>query len=147
MMTNEEMIDRLNSLIQLDIDAVHGYDQALENIDVHMLREQLSAFREDHLMHFRDLSALVRTLGGTPSDYSRDFKGFLIEGFTALRSATGTEGALKAMETNEKLTNRKYDEATSWDLNLEARSRIVNNYEDEKRHLRFIQQALQEHTW
>ena len=50
-------------------------------------------------------------LGGNPPKRSVDLKGLLLEGFTALRSVTGTEGALKAMQSNEKTTNKKYQEA------------------------------------
>ena len=57
MMTNEDMIDKLNSLIQLDIDAVQAYEQALDNIDMMMIRIQISDFRDDHQAHIRNLSA------------------------------------------------------------------------------------------
>ncbi|HNR12112.1 MAG TPA: DUF2383 domain-containing protein [Thermodesulfobacteriota bacterium] len=147
MMTNEDMIDKLNSLIQLDIDAVQAYEQALDNIDMMMIRIQISDFRDDHQAHIRNLSALVHALGGKPTEYARDFKGFLIEGFTSLRSATGTEGALKAMETNEKLTNSKYENALSWDLTVDAKAQVRENYNDERRHLTYIQQTLKEHNW
>lgn len=147
MMTNEDMIANLNSLIQLDMDAVQAYEQALDHIDMMMIRIQISDFRDDHQAHIRNLSALVHALGGNPTEYSRDLKGFLIEGFTALRSVTGTEGALKAMQSNEKLTNAKYEAALSWDLTGDAREQVREHYNDERRHLIYIQQTLKEHNW
>jgi hypothetical protein len=55
------------------------------------------SIRDDHKRHIELLASEIPTLGGTPPDYSPDFKGYLISGFTSLRSITGTEGALKAM--------------------------------------------------
>jgi uncharacterized protein (TIGR02284 family) len=144
MMTNTEMIERLTSLIQLDIDAVHAYEQALKQIDDSTMHAQITAFRDDHQRHIADLSAKVSAIGGEPPEYSPDFKGYLIEGFTALRSITGSEGALNAMESNEKLTNKKYEEALEWDLTPEFGALIRKNFEDERRHLIYIQNALRE---
>jgi uncharacterized protein (TIGR02284 family) len=141
-MTREEMIDSLNSLIQLDIDAVSAYEQAIKNIDDPIIRDRITEFKEHHGGHTRDLFSLVQKMGGTPPDLSPDFKGFLIQGFTAIRSATGTEGALRAMELNEKLTNRNYSEAVGWDWTPEAKILVEKNFSDEKIHLEYIQSNL-----
>ena len=77
-----------------------------------------------------------------------NFKGFFIGGFTSLRSLTGDEGALKAMRSNEELTNKKYREATEeWDLEPSIAGIVANNYEDEKRHLSYIEQAIESRAW
>ena len=141
-MTPQEMIEGLNSLIQLDIDAVSAYEQAIKNIDDPIIRDRITEFKEHHRGHTRDLSSLVQKMGGTPPDPSPDFKGFLIQGFTAIRSATGTEGALRAMELNEKLTNRNYSEAVSWNWTPEAKILVEQNLLDEKIHLEYIQSNL-----
>ena len=146
-MEYEEITKKLNSLIQLDIDAIHAYEQAMKNINEVFIRDQLAEFRNDHHRHFRELSAVVQGMGGSPPEYSPDFKGFLIQGFTALRSMTGTEGALKAMESNEKLTNKTYEEASSWDLPLDAISLVRSNFDDEKLHIRYIQTSLRDRIW
>jgi uncharacterized protein (TIGR02284 family) len=146
-MEQQEIIKNLNSLIQLDIDAIHAYEQAMKNVSEVHIRDQLAEYRNDHHTHYRELSSVVQSMGGDPPEFSPDFKGFFIQGFTALRSATGTEGALKAMETNEKLTNRNYEEASSWDLPIATLSIVKANYEDEKRHLSYIQTALRDRIW
>ncbi len=146
-MEHQEMIKNLNSLIRLDIDAIHAYEQAMKNINEIEIRDQLAAFRNDHHRHFSELSEFVTKMKGQPPEFSPDFKGFIIQGFTALRSATGTEGTLKAMETNEKLTNNYYEEATRWNLPSEAMVMVRSNFEDEQRHLSYIQIALRERIW
>jgi uncharacterized protein (TIGR02284 family) len=139
---NEKVISILNDLIQLDIDAVHGYGQAIDNIEDTVVRGRLLEFQNDHERHIRELSQVVRDQGGTPIEHKRDFKGFLIEGMTAIRSATGTKGALKAMKTNELLTNRKYDKALEEALPPRARDLVLRNRDDERRHLQYIESCL-----
>jgi len=141
-MAENKVIDQLNSLIQLDIDAAHAYKQALSQIDDKIIKDKIEIFRNDHQRHISDLSKEVRALGGTPTEFSRDFKGFLIEGFTALRSVTGTDGALSAMKQNEELTNSTYRDAVNWDLPASAKSIVEKNAGDEELHLRYITETL-----
>jgi uncharacterized protein (TIGR02284 family) len=139
---NENVISVLNDLIQLDIDAVHAYAQAVDNVEDSVVRGRLLEFQSDHERHIRELTEVVLEQGGTPIEHKRDFKGFLIEGMTAIRSSTGTKGALKAMKTNEVLTNRKYDKALDEDLPPRVRDLVLRNREDERRHLQYIESCL-----
>jgi uncharacterized protein (TIGR02284 family) len=143
-MNDREVTKKLNSLIQLDIDAIRAYDQALGGIDAEDedIRDALEEYRGDHERHIQVLSGIVRDFGGEPPERSPDFQGFLLQGFTAIRSATGTEGALKAMERNERITNDKYNDARSWDLGAEIQEVIEGNFMDEQTHLEFIEEAL-----
>ncbi|MGB3225217.1 MAG: DUF2383 domain-containing protein [Desulforhopalus sp.] len=141
-MDNKEIAKKLGSLAQLDIDAVHAYKEAIDKVEDPQVRANLVRYREDHERHIAELSAEIRRLGETPPDFSPDFKGFFIQGFTSLRSITGTEGALNAMHTNEKLTNKNYSEAGNWNLPTNIQSIINLAYEDEKRHLEYIEMEL-----
>ncbi|MDR3607859.1 MAG: DUF2383 domain-containing protein [Oligoflexia bacterium] len=143
----KELIKALTSLAHLDIDAVHAYDQAIEKIDVDEVREKLIGFRADHERHVQALAPLIKDVGGEPPRFQRDFKGFLIQGITALRSVSGTEGALHAMKTNEELTNRTYDRALQWPLSAAAKIIVQRNRDDERRHLDYINQAIQDQVW
>lgn len=155
-MDNNERIRKLTSLIQVDIDAVHAYQQAIDklafqesidNLDHETIRDQLSLYKQDHERHVKNLSECVKELGGQPPASAKDFKGFVIQGFTELASVTGVEGLLNAMKANEKLTNSTYDDAIGWDLSKEMIQVIRRNREDEVRHLRYIEQALEERIW
>lgn len=143
----DQTIKIMTDLAQLDIDAVHAYEKALEQIDDDIIYRQIASFRNDHLQHIDDLSRLISQYGGKPPERTLDFKGYFIEGFTAVRSLTGTKGALSAMEGNEKTTNKKYEEALSAHPNLpsDVRALLEKNYSDEKRHLAYIKQTLA--TW
>ena len=67
--------------------------------------------------------------------------------FPVIRSATGNEGALKAMKSNEKMTNRRYREAAVLDLPPTIGDVVVQNYDDERRHLEYVVKALAEKMW
>jgi uncharacterized protein (TIGR02284 family) len=142
-MASDDAIKNLNSLIQLDVDAAHAYEQAISSVEDAPVKEKLTGFQVDHLRHIEELSLEVRNLGGTPPEHSKDFKGYLIEGFTSLRSITGTDGALKAMEQNEVLTNKKYGKALEWDVPSSAKALIKKAARDEQIHLQFIRDTLE----
>jgi len=146
-MENSKLIKDLCELAQLDIDAIRAYDQALDNIDHPSIHTQISSFKADHARHVNDLNSIIRRLGGEPPSFSPDLKGFFIEGFTAIRSLTGTEGALKAMRSNEKLTNKSYEKALGWELPADIRATIEKNFADERRHLAYIEQAIETKAW
>jgi len=144
--SDNDVIKMLKDLCQLDIDAAYAYEQALKQIDDQKIHQEIESFRQDHLRHIDDLNDLLKKLGQEPLEISKDFKGFLIEGFTAIRSMTGIEGALSAMEGNEKTTNKHYSEALKDhpNLDLEVKTLLENNYGDEKTHLNYIQNTLKQ---
>jgi uncharacterized protein (TIGR02284 family) len=137
-----EIIDRLKNLAQVDIDAYHAYGQAIEEIEGAAVREQLLIFKEEHRTHYMNLSETISKLGAAAPEFSKGFKGHLIEGFTAIRSMSGTKGALKAMQSNEQTTNKHYREALEFELSPDIRSLLERHYSDEKRHLAYIEEAL-----
>ncbi len=146
-MENSELGKKLKNLVQLDIDAIHAYEQAIEKTDVPTVKTRLAEFKNDHQKHVNNLSPFVQQFGEQIPTFSPDLKGYLLQGFTALRSVTGTEGALKAMKTNEMLTNKKYSEALSWELPNHIRNIVESNRDDEKRHLEFIEQCIKDEVW
>ena len=62
---------------------------------------------------------------------------------TTLRSLGGTLSALRAMRTNETLTNRTYRRAAALALAPIARVVIDQNHADEQRHLAVIQAHIE----
>jgi len=144
-MTN--VVNTLSMLAQLDMDAVHAYGKAIARTGVQNVQEDLLIFQREHEKHAILLCETILNLGATPPSYGRDLKGLVMEGITALRSATGTEGALKAMRMNEILTNRAYDNALKQDLPLPIREILMRHKDDESRHLRVIEAAIARRVW
>lgn len=139
---DESTVDRLISLIHVDMDAVLAYEQALKNIDDERIKENLISFVGEHQTHITALSACVRNMGREPPKAGADIKGFFLKGFTAVLSVVGTKGALTAMLQNERITNKMYEEASVWELKSEYKDLIAKNCADEKKHLGYIENQL-----
>ncbi len=146
-MDNKEIADKLISLCQLDIDAIHAYNKANGHIDQMDIKNSVAKFQGDHERHVKELSDMIRSHGSEPPRFSKDFKGFMLQAFASIRSITGTEGALKALRSGEKMTNSAYNDAVSQDFPPLVMALLRRNYEDEQRHLNYIDQALNNRIW
>lgn len=107
-MEKHEQIEMLTELAQVAIDAVKSYNRALDEISDTVILTRLQEFRDAHQQHITQLSETIVALGGQAPDISEDFKGYVIEAFTALRKVTGMKGALKALKITEEIVNRHY---------------------------------------
>ena len=86
----EVILDKLNDLIALDMDAVSSYEAAIARIVALPLKERLLRFQRDHERHVSELTELVRTYEGTPRTH-RDMKGYAMQALTAVTSMIGDE--------------------------------------------------------
>jgi uncharacterized protein (TIGR02284 family) len=147
MAISEKLIDRLNSLLMLDHDAVDAYEQAITRLSSEVCRQKLREFQGDHKRHIVDLKRCIEGFHAKAKDRS-DLKGFFIKGMTAIQAMAGDEMALKAMQINERLTNREYQEALEDEsLPDEVRDIVARGRADEGRHLDWINKALAERLW
>jgi uncharacterized protein (TIGR02284 family) len=142
----KDFVAKLNELLMLDVDAVKAYSVAIERIDIPYVKEKLVEFRSDHQRHITDLKAIIIKLGGKPKEHV-DAKGPIMQGVTALRSIMGNEQALKAMKSNEELTNKKYNEALNTPFPADALAIVRRNRDDEARHLAFINGVIEQRIW
>jgi hypothetical protein len=141
-MSNEAALAILRTLAQLDIDASYAYRRAVAGIGIADIRRELTWFWRDHERHIAALAEEIRRLGGEPPPPRRDAKGLALDGYTALRSGMGRLGALRAMRTNELLTNTQYEAALRERLPESARAVVVAGRADERRHLEYIDYVL-----
>lgn len=141
-MERKQLIERLNDLLQLDVDAVEAYDQIIKHMEYDDIRRRLIDFQDDHRSHVRNLTEAVQQLDGKPVKDTPDFKGYLIEVFTMLMSVSGSIGAIEALKANEVLTNRKYTEATTLEWPEGIKKLIFTNYSQEQRHMNYVEELL-----
>lgn len=140
-----EVIDRLNDLIQIDFDAIEAYQAAIDRMSDPQFRQTLGAFMNDHERHTRELSECVTSLGGTPKNKG-DAKQILTKGKVVLANLAGDKAILKAMKSNEDDTNKAYEEAVNHpgcravDMVLATLERGLS---DERRHREWIVKTLE----
>jgi uncharacterized protein (TIGR02284 family) len=142
----EKQIEELNELITLDHDAIGAYTEAIDAVHEAVIRDPLTRFRGDHERHVTDLSAIVRRLGGKPAERA-DLKGVARKTMTKIAGLVGAEMVLKAMKSNEEATNKMYNHHSTMDFPSDILDVIQRNYQDEKRHLEWVIDALRSRLW
>lgn len=138
----EAILKGLVSLTQANVDTFHANEQALKNVDVARLRLQIHQIQRDHERHAIELAGALERHDVTPPALVRDLKGYLIEGYTAIRSVTGLEGALRAMLANERMLNRAYDTMLEMSLPADLKELLRHNRQDERNHHECIRRML-----
>ena len=146
-MDSKNLLKHLESLVQVDVDAMHCYTSAIDRIDLPEVKEQLVQFRSDHERHISDLASFIERLGGRPSMRVLDLRGAFLQGMTAIRSMIGTESALRAMRDNEEAINKSYDMTVEQDLPRNVKRVIQMNRQDERRHLEYVNKCIMERVW
>jgi uncharacterized protein (TIGR02284 family) len=145
-LSTEKQIEELNELIRLDLDAVSAYTEAIHALHDPSLRDPLTLYRGDHERHVTELSVLVQRLGGKPAG-TPDVKGVVRKTMTKIAGLIGEETILKAMKSNEEATNKAYSRHAALDFPVDILDLIRRNYDDEKKHLQWVEQALSTRLW
>jgi uncharacterized protein (TIGR02284 family) len=142
--TESNLVDLLNSLIELDYDAIEAYKAAVSRVDALSDRGQLATFMQDHQRHVTDLTTLVEVHGGEPAQHG-DMKQVLTKGKVVLSGLVGDKIVLAAMKTNEDDTNAAYERALNHPgLPPEVQTVLEQNLADERRHRAWIENRISE---
>ncbi len=135
-------LEQIMGLILLDRAAAEAYRLAIDVCKTPEIKKQLEGFRADHERHEREL---LDELGAAPTDEPDD-RGQCIRRYTEL-SAREERTALVAMRANEELTNDAYASALMSDLPDEVRRMVEANWQDERRHIRWINEEIRTRGW
>ncbi|WP_437505920.1 helix-hairpin-helix domain-containing protein [Sorangium sp. So ce1099] len=135
-------LEQIMGLILLDMAAIEAYRVAIGACKTPEIRRQLEAFQRDHERHARELSDAL----GASLPEQRDERGQCIQRYTEL-SAREDRTALVAMRGNEELTNDAYASALASDLPDDIRGMVEANWQDERRHIRWINEEIRTRGW
>jgi rubrerythrin len=142
-MERDELVSKLESLAQLDTDAVSVYAEALQHVTDEEVRSNFEQFQGQHMQHADRLAELITKLGGERPRVDVDFVGRFADWITGLRSRRGTEGALRAMESAERYHTRRYGEAMEWGVaDPEVVQALERFNQDEQHHLAYVESKL-----
>lgn len=142
--TEINFLQALNHLIQLDYDAVEAYDAAIERLKSTHWREVLKSFREDHKRHITIFTGYLRDL-----EYAHpqgpSLKSILTQGKVMIANLSGDKAILLAMRSNELDTNTAYKRMLEHPgLTDDLFKKVNDAYDDEKRHLSWIEKTIKE---
>ncbi|HEY0833936.1 MAG TPA: ferritin-like domain-containing protein [Azospirillum sp.] len=128
------LIAELIDLLQLEYDALPVYTLAISAVGRSEVRDALASFRDDHQRHIRDLSALLRDLGGMRVPLPHLPTGLLKLGVQAAALPGGDRAILLAFKSNEWQSKAKYARHAARPHPPEVADVLRRNAGDEARH-------------
>jgi uncharacterized protein (TIGR02284 family) len=138
----KELAKLINSLIELDYDAIAAYRTAIQKLGNAEDKAALRGFMADHERHVVDLRPFVEHFGEKASDGTNAMV-ILTKGKVVIAGLMGDRAILEAMKSNEDETNRKYERATArTDLPIGLMAVLHKNLADERRHRAYLVNRL-----
>lgn len=139
---DKTVLDLLNELIELDYDAIEAYEAAVGRVVESRDRGRITGFLEDHRRQVKELSALVRNVGGEPPG-SGDLEQLFARGKVAIGALFGDRLVLEAMKAHEaelKALNERI--AARPDLPERVRAIVTKHLAAERKHHDWIVDRL-----
>ena len=140
---NAALIAELNDLLQLDHDAVNAYSIAINSLKNESWRQSLVRYRGDHERHIEELSAHIRSLGGTPVELPHIPTGVFKSAVQAAGAAGGDRAILLAFKSNEGQVRDKYQRAANAGHPAVTADLLRRNANDEATHYDWVSGTLE----
>jgi len=134
----------LTDLLQLESDALPMYAMAISALRDPVLKEKLRAYREDHKRHARDLTALIRELGGVPPVLPHLPTGLLKLGVQIAGLPGGDRTILMSFVSNEWQSREKYARYAAKSYLPAVAALIAGHAADEAVHYAWATETLHE---
>ena len=141
--TENVIEDLVQNLLLLEHDAIAAYDSTIQKLENPSHKQQISAFREDHLRHVAELEKMASMLK-VEAPRQGDMKQLLTTGKIALAGLMGDGEILKAMKTDEDDTVSAYERAAKHAEAKPESRRVFDSFAaDERRHREYMERASQ----
>jgi uncharacterized protein (TIGR02284 family) len=139
LMGDDEVVDAINDLIELDHNAIGGYNSAINGLEAYPeIMNTFKTFRADHERHVQELSPFVRQYGGKPAKHPGAM-GLLQKGWTEISKLGGADAILSAMVSNEQTAVNTYEQGVTKAFPPEVLRVVERGVADERRHLSYCQ--------
>ncbi len=134
----EDTAKILQTLTQHEIDASYLLGQAIENVENQTIKGALIEARNDCEKNINALSELIRQYGKTAPTHTKDFKGYFMQGYLAMRGWASDQGLMRALHSNLKMLIGAYGEALKKELPGNVREKVVQVHKIAEDHLRYV---------
>ena len=141
-MDTKKLLKEITLLSRLEIDSIHCYNHAIQEIKQKSTKLQLENFRKDHRDHLEALSALIYEFGGVSQNYSSEFKCFWNQSFSPVNKGDGPIKTLQILVSNESIINSHYESFLLSSVSGDLRAQIEGHFEDEQDHIIYIEEIL-----
>jgi ferritin-like metal-binding protein YciE len=140
--TQDSLIEALQSLMDLDYDALEAYDASIHRLQNSDYKAKLEEFKSDHQRHIEDLTKVLKGHDITPAT-GPSAKQWLTKGKVVIANIMGDEGVLKAMLSNEGDTNTAYEKMNDrkdlWD---DLKDVLKKGLNDERKHKMWLEEVV-----
>jgi hypothetical protein len=136
--SSEETKKLLQDLTQYEIDGAFLILQCKDNINNQLIKSKLQPLQTQFEKDIRELSNMVKKYDGVVPDYTKDFKGYFMNGYAAMRGIFTDKGAIKALHTNLGLIQKSFESALTSTLPSDAKESVRKVYEDNQKALEAI---------
>jgi hypothetical protein len=138
-------IRALKALLELEYDALGGYNLAIRKLENKEWKEKMSKFKQDHKRHIKELSGFLDSQGETDLKSPDYIKQYLIKGKIALGNLLGDKPIMLAMQSNEEEMVTAYKNMCDRKDLAQAAQHIVKvGLADETRHTLWIKNIQRE---
>ena len=132
----------LNSLLELEYDAIAAYEAAIERLEDSSSKKALEGFLADHRRHVQELTPLAQHYTKKVASQA-DAKQILTAGKVKIAALIGDKAILMAMITNEDDTNTAYERSLKHEgFEPELLTLLQKNLADERRHRDWLKKAV-----
>jgi|GEM_PF-3549313 len=138
----EETTKVLQKLTQYAIDESFLISQCIDNLSNQEIKNKLHLINSKCADNIKELSALLVKYGGNAPDYSKDFKGYFMSGYAAMRGVFTDQGTLNALHTNLKLILKAFDSALNSSVPADVKEAVKRIYEDNKKAIQTIETQI-----
>jgi rubrerythrin len=146
-----DFYDALESLIDMDRDAVCAYDAALARFERPEYREKITQFRNDHLAHVDVLTGFLKKSSRLPAKKTASVdkkRSSVTQDKDVVSKLMGDRAILHAMRSNELDSNTVYNRLIHRsDIPDALKSYLKKAYQEENNHLIWIEQALDDRSY
>lgn len=132
-------VKTLQKLVQYEIDHSFLLSQCINNLKNQDLKINIVKMQEECESNIKDLSSFIKKYNGEIPAHEKDFKGFFMEGYAAMRGLLTDQGALKALHTNQKLILKAFESALNSNLPEDTLGKIKEIVEKKRVNLNLIE--------
>lgn len=143
-MSPKDINKSLQDLTQYEIDGSALISQCIENLDKNSgtLKGKLQTIKNEYDKNIADMTALVKKFGAAIPDYNKDFKGYFMSGYAAMRGAFSDKGALIALHSNLNRIQSAFQKALDSSLPSDAKDVIKKVNDNQKKAIESLQAEI-----
>jgi len=134
-MSVDEAAKELQILTQWEIDEAFVLNQATASINNQVIREKVLAMEQQSQDAIKDMNQLIYNHGREAPRYKRDLKGYVMQGYTAVRGLTSDIGVLSALYQNMLISNYNVEQVLKLNLCPDIKKKLQEIHKMKQRNL------------